>query len=67
MCMDMYIRARLAHRNRTQELDCELGKLLGEGELYAILFAGVSNYTRISARKANTVRTYFSRLMHLCK
>ncbi|GAB0498233.1 hypothetical protein MMPV_009574 [Pyropia vietnamensis] len=52
---------------RIQELDYELGKLLGEGELRAILFAGVPNYVRISARGANTAKTTFSRLMHLCK
>ena len=52
---------------RIQELDYELGKLLGEGELRAILFAGVPNFVRISARGANTARTNFSRLMHLCK
>lgn len=52
---------------RIQELDYELGKLLGEGELRAILYAGVPNYVRISARGASTARTNFSRLMHLCK
>lgn len=52
---------------RIQELDYELGKLLGEGELRAILFAGVPNYVRISARGANTARTNFSGLMHMCK
>ncbi|GAB0497902.1 hypothetical protein MMPV_009239 [Pyropia vietnamensis] len=52
---------------RIQELDYELGKLLGEGELRAILFAGVPNYVRISARGANTAKTTFSRLMHLFK
>eukprot|EP00170_Pyropia_yezoensis_P002548 contig_10694_g2552 len=52
---------------RIQELDYELGKLLCEGELRSILFAGVPNYVRISARGASTARTNFSRLMHLCK
>eukprot|EP00170_Pyropia_yezoensis_P000651 contig_3065_g652 len=53
--------------SRIQEVDHELGKLLGEGQLRAILFAGVPNYVRISPRGANTARTNFSRLMHTCK
>lgn len=52
---------------RIQGLDYELGKLLGEGELRAILFAGVPNNVWISARGANTARMIFSRLMHMCK
>lgn len=52
---------------RSQELDYELGNLLGEGELRAILFAGVPHYVRISARGANTARTSFSQLMHMYK
>lgn len=52
---------------RTQEFDYELGKLLGEGELRAILLAEVPSNVQISARGANKAPTNFSRLLHLCK